>query len=113
MLPVWPVRWTSCSSARFLRNIYFAPNCSQAQDTEGYKKLLDAEKDSRKRFLLDKIDERIAIMDTLIETHQQEEKAAEVEREKAVAKVRDLEASQDKTEAFKRDLFFSFLRKRP
>ena len=49
----------------------------QAQDTEGYKKLLDEKKDSRKTFLLDKIDERLRIMGSKIKQHQLSEKQLE------------------------------------
>eukprot|EP00730_Choanoeca_flexa_P019626 TRINITY_DN9595_c0_g1_i3.p1 TRINITY_DN9595_c0_g1~~TRINITY_DN9595_c0_g1_i3.p1 ORF type:complete len:1242 (+),score=413.12 TRINITY_DN9595_c0_g1_i3:249-3974(+) len=50
-----------------------------AQDTDGYRRLLDEKKDKRKRVLLERIDDRLGMINILIKSHQTQERAADGE----------------------------------
>eukprot|EP00045_Choanoeca_perplexa_P018934 m.293609 g.293609 ORF g.293609 m.293609 type:complete len:1204 (+) comp26561_c0_seq1:142-3753(+) len=51
-----------------------------AQDTDGYRKLLDEKKDKRKRVLLESIDDRLSMINILIKSHQTQERVASGEQ---------------------------------
>lgn len=59
--------------------LWFSPVCfSQAEDEEGYRKLIDQKKDKRLAYLLQQTDEYVANLTELVRAH----KAAQALKEK-------------------------------
>lgn len=62
-------------------------SCVQAEDEEGYRKLIDQKKDKRLAYLLQQTDEYVANLTTLVYEHKAAQAAKEKKRRKKKKKV--------------------------
>lgn len=64
-----------------------SPSSIQAEDEEGYRKLIDQKKDKRLAYLLQQTDEYVANLTTLVYEHKAAQAAKEKKRRKKKKKV--------------------------
>lgn len=67
--------------------ILLSPFPTQAEDEEGYRKLIDQKKDKRLAYLLQQTDEYVANLTTLVYEHKAAQAAKEKKRKKKRKKV--------------------------
>lgn len=63
---------------------------SQAEDEEGYRKLIDQKKDKRLAYLLQQTDEYVANLTELVRAHKAAQALKEKKKKKKKKKVREL-----------------------
>lgn len=67
-----------------------SPSITQAEDEEGYRKLIDQKKDKRLAYLLQQTDEYVANLTTLVYEHKAAQAAKEKKKRKKKKKVREI-----------------------
>lgn len=70
--------------------IVLSPSITQAEDEEGYRKLIDQKKDKRLAYLLQQTDEYVANLTTLVYEHKAAQAAKEKKKRKKKKKVRKI-----------------------
>lgn len=68
-------------------NNFLSPSFIQAEDEEGYRKLIDQKKDKRLAYLLQQTDEYVANLTTLVYEHKAAQAAKEKKRKRKRKKV--------------------------
>ena len=73
-----------------VRETFYSPTCFQfqAEDEEGYRKMIDHEKDKRLAYLLSQTDEYIASLTDMVKQHKEELKKIKQKRRKSSRKRR-------------------------
>lgn len=74
--------------ASFSTDNNLSPSIKQAEDEEGYRKLIDQKKDKRLAYLLQQTDEYVANLTALVYEHKAAQAAKEKKRRKKRKKVR-------------------------
>jgi SWI/SNF-related matrix-associated actin-dependent regulator of chromatin subfamily A protein 2/4 len=69
-------------------HIYYVFSPLQAEDEEGYRKMIDHEKDKRLAYLLSQTDEYIANLTDMVQQHKEELKKLKQKRRKSSRKRR-------------------------
>lgn len=86
---------SDCNSEEVLGMCLFtfnvlSPSITQAEDEEGYRKLIDQKKDKRLAYLLQQTDEYVANLTTLVYEHKAAQAAKEKKKRKKKKKVRKI-----------------------